>query len=46
MPFGFFPITKSRKAGLVFSLDYDYRDELGYGLRGIGYFTPWDRMPT
>ncbi|MBK7342458.1 MAG: hypothetical protein IPJ06_04720 [Saprospiraceae bacterium] len=40
MPFGFFPITKSRKAGLVFSLDYDYRDELGYGLRGIGYFTP------
>ncbi len=40
LPFGFFPITKSRKAGLVFSLDYDYRDELGYGLRGIGYFTP------
>lgn len=40
LPFGFFPISKSRKAGLVFSLDYDYRDDLGYGLRGIGYFTP------
>lgn len=40
LPFGFFPIATSRKAGLVFSLDYDYRQELGYGLRGIGYFTP------
>lgn len=40
LPFGFFPIATTRKAGLVFSLDYDYRQELGYGLRGIGYFTP------
>ena len=40
LPFGFFPITKDRKAGIVFSLDYDFRDDLGYGLRGIGYFTP------
>lgn len=40
LPFGFFPIATSRKAGLVFSLDYDFRQDLGYGLRGIGYFTP------
>jgi len=40
LPFGFFPIATTRKAGIVFSLDYDYRQELGYGLRGIGYFTP------
>jgi hypothetical protein len=40
LPFGFFPIATKRKAGIVFSLDYDYRQDLGYGLRGIGYFTP------
>lgn len=40
LPFGFFPISSKRKAGLIFSLDYDYRQDLGYGLRGIGYFTP------
>lgn len=40
LPFGFFPITTKRKAGIVFSLDYDYNDNFGYGLRGIGYFMP------
>lgn len=40
LPFGFFPIPSNRKAGLIFSLNYDFRQDIGYGLREVGYFTP------
>jgi hypothetical protein len=40
LPFGFFPIPSKRKAGIIFSLNYDFRQDIGYGLREIGYFTP------
>lgn len=40
LPFGFFPIPTKRKAGVIFSLNYDFRQDIGYGLRDIGYFTP------
>jgi len=40
LPFGFFPVTSSRKAGLIFPRDYEYSEAWGYGLRGIGYYMP------
>ncbi|RLD20294.1 MAG: hypothetical protein DRI69_06625 [Bacteroidetes bacterium] len=40
LPFGFFPVTSSRKAGLIFPKDYEYSEAWGYGLRGIGYYLP------
>ena len=40
LPFGFFPVTTTRRAGLIFPQDYEYNEAWGYGLRGIGYYTP------
>lgn len=40
LPFGFFPITNERAAGLIFPKDYEYSPELGYGLANLGYFLP------
>jgi len=40
LPFGFFPITKSRSSGLLFPRDYEYSDQWGFGLRDIGWFFP------
>jgi hypothetical protein len=40
LPFGFFPITSDRAAGLIFPRDYEFSPELGYGLANIGYFMP------
>ncbi len=40
LPFGFFPISEKRRAGLVFPSDYEYSPEWGFGLREIGYYTP------
>ena len=40
LPFGFFPITETRTAGLIFPNGYEYSPTLGYGLSNIGYFTP------
>ncbi len=40
LPFGFFPITEGKTAGLVFPRDYERSRELGFGLRNIGYYTP------
>jgi lipopolysaccharide transport LptD-like protein len=40
LPFGFFPVTSSKKAGLIFPRDYEYSEAWGYGLRGIGYYMP------
>ncbi len=40
LPFGFFPITDKRSAGLIIPRDYEYSPTLGFGLRDIGFYTP------
>ena len=40
LPFGFFPVTSTRKAGLIFPDSYEYSEAWGFGLRGIGYYMP------
>ena len=40
LPFGFFPISKTRRAGLIIPRDYEYSPQWGYGIRRIGYYTP------
>lgn len=39
LPFGFFPIPKGRSGGMIIPRDYEYSDQLGFGLRNIGYYT-------
>lgn len=40
LPFGFFPISKTRKHGILFPRGYEYSPEWGFGLRNIGYYFP------
>jgi hypothetical protein len=41
LPFGFFPITQRRAAGLLIPQNYDYSPLLGgFGLRDLGWFQP------
>ena len=41
LPFGFFPLTGGvATSGLIFPNDYEYSDQLGFGLREIGYYFP------
>jgi len=40
LPFGFFPISKGPKNGLIFPRDYEYSERWGFGLRDIGYYFP------
>lgn len=40
LPFGFFPVSSSRRSGLLFPRDYEFSDTWGFGLRDIGYFIP------
>ncbi len=40
LPFGFFPVTKTRSSGLLFPRDYEFSEQWGFGLRGIGWFFP------
>jgi len=40
LPFGFFPLTSAETSGLIFPRDYEYSEELGFGLRNIGYYFP------
>ncbi|WP_236975607.1 putative LPS assembly protein LptD [Membranihabitans maritimus] len=39
LPFGFYPIVPEAKAGLVVP-SYEYSQNWGFGLRGLGYYTP------
>lgn len=39
-PFGFIPLKTGRKTGLIFPNDYEYSPQLGFGLRGVGWFFP------
>ncbi|KXK19430.1 MAG: LPS-assembly protein LptD [Saprospiraceae bacterium] len=45
MPFGFFPLKKTKQTGIIFPNDYNYSPQWGYGLKNIGYYLPVnDRM--
>lgn len=39
-PFGFIPLKQGRRTGLIFPNDYEYSPQLGFGLRGVGWFFP------
>lgn len=38
LPFGFFPLTKNKKSGLIISPDFDFSPTLGPGIRGNGFY--------
>lgn len=40
LPFGFYPITKTRKAGLIIPKDFEFADAEGLGLRDFGWYQP------
>lgn len=40
LPFGFFPLSKGRRTGLMFPRDYEYSPAWGFGLRDIGWYFP------
>ncbi len=39
LPFGFFPVTQKKRAGILFP-NYEYSPEWGFGLLDLGYYTP------
>jgi DNA-binding transcriptional MerR regulator len=40
LPFGFFPVSKTRKQGLLLPRDFDYDPIRGLGFQNIGYYLP------
>ena len=50
LPFGFFPITKNKRSGLILSMDIDFSPTLGPGIREIGFYLGlseyWDLKVT
>jgi LptD protein len=40
LPFGFYPITKSRKAGVIIPTDFEFADREGLGIRDFGWYQP------
>jgi LptD protein len=40
LPFGFFPITKTRTQGLIIPKDFNLNDSRGLGIRDFGYYLP------
>ncbi len=38
LPFGFFPISQTRRSGLILSTNIDFSPVWGLGIRGIGYY--------
>ncbi|MEL6867236.1 MAG: putative LPS assembly protein LptD [Bacteroidota bacterium] len=40
LPFGFFPISKGKRTGLIFPRDYEFSETWGFGLRDVGWFFP------
>ncbi len=50
LPFGFFPITKNKRSGLILSMDLDFSPTLGPGIREIGFYLGlseyWDLKVT
>lgn len=40
LPFGFFPLAKGKRSGVIFPKDYEYSTQWGFGLRDVGYYIP------
>lgn len=40
LPFGFFPITKGQRQGVLFPRNYEFSPIWGFGLRNLGYYIP------
>ncbi len=40
LPFGFFPLAKGQRAGLILPRDYETSETWGLGFRDIGYYFP------
>ncbi|NND06808.1 MAG: hypothetical protein HKN87_10555 [Saprospiraceae bacterium] len=40
LPFGFFPIPKGAQNGLIIPNDYEFSEQWGFGVRGIGWYFP------
>lgn len=40
LPFGFFPITQTRKAGLIIPRDFEFADQEGLGIKDFGWYQP------
>ncbi|HQW25963.1 MAG TPA: putative LPS assembly protein LptD, partial [Saprospiraceae bacterium] len=40
LPFGFYPVSETRSAGLILPRDYERSPQLGFGIRDIGYYFP------
>jgi hypothetical protein len=40
LPFGFFPLVKKARKGIIFPSDYESSELWGFGLRNIGYYIP------
>jgi lipopolysaccharide assembly outer membrane protein LptD (OstA) len=41
LPFGFYPITKTRKSGLIIPRDFEFADREGLGIKDWGYYFPF-----
>ncbi len=40
LPFGFYPVSETRTAGLIMPRDYEQSPQWGFGIRDIGYYFP------
>jgi len=40
LPFGFFPLSKNKRQGIIIPRDYETSERWGFGLRNIGYYIP------
>ena len=40
LPFGFYPVSETRRAGIIFPRDYERSQTFGFGLRELGYYLP------
>lgn len=40
LPFGFYPITNSRKSGLIIPRDFEFASREGLGIKDWGYYLP------
>ena len=40
LPFGFYPVSETRTAGIIFPRDYERSPQWGFGLKEFGYYTP------
>ncbi len=40
LPFGFYPVSETRTAGVIFPRDYEQSPRWGFGLKEFGYYFP------